>query len=138
MSFMVRRDVIKFPVNHGPILMADVLDAYNTGYPIFDIFARAGLKFDELFYSNNLYVFHDVTQEGIEQVTIHNSDSSFAFIRPTGIVMITFRNSNAIQHYEGNGIIHVVTRCGSKRQNRRLCLNSDTLEPHFMNGGECR
>lgn len=139
MSFMSRRNVIPLPIEHGAALMAGVLEAYNIGYPIVAVFEKAGLEFTELFHANDLHVFHDFDyRSGAEQITIHNGNSSFAFIRPNGVVMVTFKNNNAIQRYEGKGIIDVVTKLGSKRQNRRLYLSPETLQPYFMNDEECR
>lgn len=139
MGFMKRRDIVTLNVQHGMSLMNDLVIAYNSGYPMEAVLQQYGLTFPELFTAGSVSLYNDVIREiGVAQITLVNTNSSFAFIRPTGAVMITFNNNNAIKYYEGGGIIAVVTRRGTQRQNRRLHLSPDTLQPYFMNGGECR
>lgn len=139
MGFMKRRDIVTLNVQQGMLLMNDLVIAHNSGYPIEAVLQQYGLNFPELFTDGSVSLYHDAIREiGVSQITLLNTNSSFAFIRPTGAVMITFNNSNAIKRYEGGGIIAVVTRRGTQRQNRRIYLSPDTLQPYFMNGGDCR
>lgn len=141
MAFMTRRDVILFNDNRGLALGKAVIEAYNKGYPIKQLFADLNIEFDSLFNSEYLGVQHDVCQEGIEEVVLWDRDS-LMYVRPNGVVMITFRNSNAVESYRGNGVFDVVTTqvvCNKyKRQHRTISLSPETLQPYFWNGGECR
>lgn len=139
--FMNRRDIILFNDNSGLALGKAVIEAYNTGYSLKQLFANLNIEFNELFKSESISIHHDVCEEGIEEVAIW-SRNSFMYIRPNGVVMVTFRNSDAVERYRGNGIFDILIKkvVGGeyKRQHRILSLSPVDLQPYFWNGEECR
>ena len=136
--YMTRREIIQLPSNQGWVIGANIMNAYNSGCNLIETFDILGIEFVELFDSDNVIVVNDSTNEGVEEVVLHNNKNSLMYVYTNGIIKITFKNRDAIKRYYGNGIFEILTRRGSDRHNRRLKVDTNTMEPYFMNGGECR
>lgn len=136
--YMTRREIVQLPSNQGWVIGANIMNAYNSGCNLIETFNTLGIEFMELFDSDNVVVVNDSTNEGVEEVVLHNNKNSLMYVYPNGIIKITFKNRDAIKRYYGNGIFEILTRRGSDRHNRRLKVDTNIMEPYFMNGGECR